>query len=69
MTVVVFLHGRAAWRAMEAMRNSEGFDTVGFLVESENDSTQRDFIVWITTGSGPKRSLERRVFKMSTISF
>ena len=41
----------------------EGFDTIGFLVQSEEELTKRDFIVWITTGNGPKRSLERRVFE------
>ena len=41
----------------------EGFDTLGFLVENENDSTKRDFVVWITTDNGPKRSLVRRPYE------
>jgi hypothetical protein len=40
----------------------EGFDTLGFLMENESNPSERDFVVWITVGDGPKRSLERRVF-------
>ncbi|TVR42335.1 MAG: hypothetical protein EA402_11900 [Planctomycetota bacterium] len=41
----------------------QGFDTVGFLTQSRESPQQRDFIVWTSVGSGPMRTLMRRVFR------